>query len=325
MYINQVLTPCLCDGSNYFPAPAIDNLCFRFLQDKEATWIAPGLKAVCGHTSSLTCIEIKGQLDQVEPFELLQNEEGLWLVFQFLGKSMVNNEHIHQLESATYQGLVSQGSNVILQLDRGKTWLVLIGISGSRLADLKEEYGNIANLFDLDAKPDLTPKLIGYKYKRIFDKIQQAQGAAYSLPVTIAYHINQLFFLFDQELGALEKNTAQQEVALYYRALAYIKEHFLEPKIPRKEIADQLCVHERTLTRAFEQKKVTISEMIQLVRLDKARDWIRHTDRSIGEIAERLYFEDLALFEDAYHLLYKVYPKVDRDKSRGSLKSNAID
>lgn len=314
MHINQVLRPCLCDGSNYFPAPAIDNLYFRFLQDKEATWIAPGLKAVCGHTASLKCIEIKGQLDQAEPFELIQEEEGLWLVFQYLGKSMVNIDYVHHLESATYLGLASQGNNAILQLDRGKTWLVLIGISGPRFLDLKEEYTKIAQLFAVDTKPDVRPKLIGYKQKRIFDKIQQFQDGAYSLPVTLAYQVNELLDLFDQELALIEKTADQQEVALYYRALAYIKEHFLNQKIPRKEIADQLCVHERTLTRAFEQKGLTISEMIQLVRLDKAREWIRNTEQPIDDIGSRLYFDDIALFEEAYFRLFRVRPNEDRSR-----------
>ncbi|MDR2283480.1 MAG: AraC family transcriptional regulator [Sphingobacterium sp.] len=312
--IDQVLRPCLRDGSCYSLAPAIDNLYFRFLQVDGATGIAPGLNAVYSEVGSLKCIEIKGNLAQQEPFELMQKGTGFWLVFQYLGKSILNDGRLHYLESATYLGVASHGNSTILQLDRGKNWLLVIGIDGSSLSDLREEYINIAQLFSKEGWPGLTPRLIGYKQKRIFDKIQQIQGNVYSLPIAIAYYVNQLIFLFDQELGALENNAAHQEVALYYRALNYIKGHFLEPKIPRKEIADKLCVHERTLTRAFEQKKVTISEMIQLVRLDKAREWVRHTDKSIDDIARCLHFEDLDRFDEAYHMLYKVYPGDDRIK-----------
>ncbi|MBL1408134.1 helix-turn-helix transcriptional regulator [Sphingobacterium faecale] len=314
MTILEVLRPCLREGNCYSAASAIDNLYFRFLQEHGSTCVAAGLHAVYNTLAALKCIEIKGNLEQSEPFELIQEREGLWLVFQHLGKSILNDGRVHHLESATYLGVTCQDSNTILQLDRGKNWLTVIGIDGGRLSDLREEYTNIAQLFSIDGSRSLIPRLIGYKQKRIFERIQQLATNAYSLPIAIAYHVNQLVFLFDQELGAVEKNTAHQEVALYYRALTYIKEHFLDAKIPRKEIADELCVHERTLTRAFEQKKVTISEMIQLVRLDKAREWVRHTDRSIGQIAECLHFEDLDRFEDAYHMLYKVYPKEDRDK-----------
>lgn len=314
MSISRVIKHCLSDCAYYFSAPPIENLNLRFLQKEEAIWIASGLKAVFKEMGSLTCIEIKGHLEGQEPFELIQEGEGFWLVFQYLGKSILNDGRVHYLESATYLGVVSHSSNTILQLDRGKNWLTVIGIGSSKLLDLKEEYTHIAQLFSTGTMSGLTPRLIGYKQKRIFDKIRQVRANAFSLPIVIAYYINDLIFLFDQDLAVLDKNTAQQEVALYYRALAYIKEHFLDPKVPRKEIADKLCVHERTLTRAFEQKKVTISEVIQLVRLDKARDWVRHSDKSLEEIAERLFFEDLHRFENAYYLLYKVYAKDDRDR-----------
>lgn len=325
MSISRVMKPCLNDCESYFPAPSVDNLNLRFLQKEEATWIASGLKAVFKEMGSLTCIEVKGNLDQQEPFELIQEGEALWLVFQYLGKSIFNNGCINHLESATYLGVARQESNVIVQLDRGKHWLVLIRVGDPGLKDLKEEYTNIAKLFSVGSKSNLTARLIGYKQKRVFDKIQQLQGEAYSLPISIAYHVNTLIVLFEQELSVFEVDTAHQEVALYYRALAYIKAHFLDYRIPRKEIADKLCVHERTLTRAFEQKKVTISEMIQLVRLDKAREWVRHTDKSIDDIARCLHFEDLDRFNEAYHMLYKVYPGDDRDKSHVTFKSNAFD
>lgn len=247
MHINQILRPCLNDGSNYFPAPASDNLTFRFLQGEEATWIAPGLKAVFKEIGFLTCVEIKGNLERQEPFELIQEGEGFWFVFQFIGKSILNNGTIYYLESATYIGLASQGSNIILQLDRGKTWLGIIGVSGFRLSDLKKEYNNIGQLFSFDEDRKLSLKTlpIGYKHKRIFDKIQQFQGDVYSLPIAIAYYVNQLIFLFDQELGVSEKGINQQEVALYYRALAYIKEHFLDYKIRGSKLPiTYVCMNE---------------------------------------------------------------------------------
>lgn len=81
-------------------------------------------------------------------------------------------------------------------------------------------------------------------------------------------------------------------------------------------------MHERTLTRAFEQKNVTISEMIQLVRLDKARDWIREGDKSIDFIASVLYFETTQQFEAAYYVLYKVLPDDDASSTHVRLESS---
>lgn len=313
MTMDQIILPCLHDHVGYTPAEGIDHLYFRFLKQEETTWIAPGLKAVSKEVGSLVCVEIKGELDHMNAFELTQEEDQLWLVFQFIGKSIVNNGTLHHLSSATYHGVAKQDSNIILQLDRGKNWLALVGIGGPRLSDLKTEYRNIASLLAIDEGEGtaLKPMTIGYKEKRIFDKLEQLKNSVYSLPIALAYHINELIDLFDQELAKVEKGMDSKEVSLYYQALDYIKAHFLNAKIPRKEIADHLCVHERTLTRAFEQKKVTIGETIQLYRLVKAREWVRNGNISIDEIAKRLYFENIRKFEKAYYRLYKVYPKED--------------
>ena len=312
MTIDQIIRPCLHDHACYSPATGIDYLHFRFLKQEETTWIAPELKAVYKEIGSLVCLEIKGELHYSDAFELVQEGEELWLIFQFIGKSIVNNSRLHHLTSATYQGVARYESNIILQLDRGKTWLTLVRISGSILLELKNEYLNIGKLLALDEgfHTNQKPLTIGYKEKRIFDKIEQLKNTSYSFPIKLAYHINELFDLFNQELEAIQ-STGSKEVSLYYQALDYIKNHYLKDRIPRKEIADHLCVHERTLTRAFEQKKVTISETIQMFRLVKAREWIRKEEKTIEEIANRLHFGDLEHFETAYYRLHKVYPKDD--------------
>lgn len=316
MNIDQILRPCLHDCNAYSSADSVDNLNFRFLRSEAATCIAPGLIASAREIAALQIVELKGDLHEAQAFELLQADEGFWLVFQYLGKSMINNGTLHYLQSATYMGAVDRGDGIILQMDRGKTWLALVGIHGPMIPALKEEYAHIAHFLTTapGSPPNPNAGAIGYRQKRVFEKIQQFQGGAYSLPVMLAHQVNELIRLFDTELGTLTDTAAHEEVALYYRALEYIKLHFLKPKVPRKEIAEHLCVHERTLTRAFEQKNVTISEIIQLVRLDRAREWIRQGEMPITEIAEKLYFENVTLFEEAYYALFKSSPVEDGGK-----------
>lgn len=313
MSLHQIIRPCLHDHSSNSPAEGIDHLAFRFLKEDETTWLAPELKAVYKEIDSLVCVEIKGNLTHVDAFELIQEGEQFWLVFQFLGKSIVNNGQLHHLNSATYQGVAKQDTDIILQLERGKTWLALVRVSGSALLDLKNEYQYIGKLLepDADQRRDLKAFTIGYKEKRILTKIEELKNTAYSLPIKLAYHINELIDFFEQELVAIENSKDSRDVSLYYQALDYIKDNYLRYKIPRREIADKLAVHERTLTRAFEKKKATISETIQIFRLIKAREWVRNGAKTLEEIADGLHFEELKEFESAYFRFHKVYPKED--------------
>lgn len=86
-------------------------------------------------------------------------------------------------------------------------------------------------------------------------------------------------------------------------------------------MADHLCVTEKTLTRAFSQKKTTISQMIHVVRLDKAREWIRRNDRPLNEIIADLYFEE-ADFITAYSTLFNCSPEEDCKKHRTTKPGN---
>src|SRR5690606_27317324 len=238
----------------------------------------------------------------------------LWMSFQFLGKSIVNNGTIQRLGATEYTGFHNNGENTILQIDRGKTWLSLVGVRDPKLSALQAEYEKIARFLFTQTPTQLDKAfLIGYKQKRVLEKIQQLRAGAYSLSAKIIYHVNQLIELFEEDLAAFEDKANNTEVALYYRALDYIKQHVLFRKIPRKEMADHLCVTEKTLTRAFSQKKTTIGQMIQIARLDQAREWIRKGDRPLKEIAADLYFEEFD-FIAAYTTLFNSSPEEDRRK-----------
>ncbi len=314
--VNHILKPCLHDLIFCPETPKVEGLYFHFLEAEETKWIAPGLKATYKDVEHIRVVGIKGNLEQPEAFELLHEGDMLWMAFQFLGKSIINNGTVQHLTAAEYVGFKNGENNTILQIDRGKTWLSLIGIRGDKLPALQAEYEKITGfLFTNESmRPDKAFP-IGYKQKRILDKIQGLPYGAYSLPAKIVYHVNQLVELFEEELVLFEDKVNHAEVALYYRALDYIKQHILYRKILRKEMADHLCVTEKTLTRAFSQKKTTIRQMIQVARLDKAREWIRQNDRPLEEIIADLHFEE-ADFITAYSTLFNSNPEEDCKKHR---------
>lgn len=315
MSVNRIIQPCLHDSDQYAAAPGAAGRYFRFLDGEPASWIAEGLNAAFKDLGHIRVLEIKGETEHQQDFQLFHEKDAIWIVYQFLGRTVINNGTIHHLKSTEYAGFGNGEHATILQIDRGKTWLACVCVHGNGFLTLQEEYKDITEFLVGPAGTyPVKPLLIGYQQKKVLEKIQQLQGGEFSLLTKIHYHIHQLIGLFGQDLNVLQYAPQHTEVALYYRALEYIQEHALDYKILRKEIAEHLCVTERTLTRAFEQKRVTIGQTIQMVRLGQAREWVRHSDRSVEDIVSSLHFLDRSDFTAAYRTLFKVTPEEDRKK-----------
>src|SRR5690606_13893727 len=113
------------------------------------------------------------------------------------------------------------------------------------------------------------------------------------------------------------KSKTNADIALYHKAVAYILEHCTERKLTRQQIADELCVSIRTLTRAFGEKNMTTSRAILLGRLHKAREWLRaDKELSIDDAAARLHFADTERFIREYTAVFRTEPEADRKRRR---------
>lgn len=243
--------------------------------------------------------------------ELPQEEENFHLAYQFIGKSVIAASGSRQLKSGQHIGCSTNiGEKLICQMDRGKTWMVLIGLSGGALRSVHSEFPTLT-----DAPP--SPLTIGYRQKNLFDKVRQLKGGSFSLDIKLNYYIALLIEQYQSDLSAQLKAVDNADIALYHKAATYIQEHYMERKLTRQKIADALYVSVRTLYRAFEAKQLTISRAIQLVRLHKARERLRRNDEeSIDHLASELHFSDTPHFVQCYTELFKVAPDAER-KRRG--------
>lgn len=292
--------------------PVLKGLYLRFLEHEPHVPISDGLYAATKETGDIRIMEIKGASDAAQVIELPQEEENFHLAYQFIGKSVIAASGSRQLKSGQHIGCsTSIGEKLICQLDRGKTWMVLIGLSGDALRSVHSEF---PTLTDAPASP-LT---IGYRQKNLFGKVQQLKGGSFSLDIKLNYCIALLIEQYQNDLSAQLKAVDNADIALYHKAAAYILQHYTERKLTRQKIADALCVSIRTLTRAFEGKQVTCSKAIQLARLHKARERLRRNDgESVEHLASELHFSDTQHFIECYTELFKVSPDAER-KRRGA-------
>ncbi|MGV3763240.1 helix-turn-helix domain-containing protein [Parapedobacter sp.] len=289
--------------------PVLKGLYLRFLEHENHLPISAALYAAVKVIGDIQVMEIKGASDAAQVIELPQEEENFHLVYQFMGKSVIAASDSRQLKSGQHIGCSTGiGEKLICQIDRGKTWMMFIGLSGEALRSVRSEFPMLAD-------SPRSPLAVGYRQKHLFDKVQQLKGGSFSLDIKLNYYIALLIEQYQSDLSAQLKAVDNADIALYHKAATYIQQHYMERKLTRQRIADALCVSIRTLTRAFEGKQVTCSKAIQLARLHKARERLRCNDaESIDNLASELHFSDTPYFIECYTALFKISPEAERKR-----------
>ena len=294
----------------YESKPVLSGLYLRFLEREPHTPISPTLYAATKEIGEVRIMEIKGTSDTAQVIELPEAET-FYLVYQFMGNSVMTASGSHQLKSTQHIGCCTGPSEkLICRIDRGKTWMLLIAISGRALRTMFAEFATLAG----EPRAALP---IGFRQKTLFEKIQQLKSGTYTLDIKLNYYIALLIEQYQSDLGSRMKAVDNSDIALYHKAAAYIQAHYMERKLTRKQIADALCVSVRTLTRAFEDRQVKISRAIQMARLHDARERLRtDINGTVETIASTLHFADSQQFEQCYKELFKISPEKERSRRR---------
>lgn len=272
--------------------------------------ISTALYAAAQEIGDVRIIEIKGTSPVPEVIELPE-EEQFCLTYQFLGNSVITTAGSRRLKSSQHIGCgTPETEKFICRIERGRTWMLLIIVRGNALRAARNEFPALAH-------HPATALPIGYRQKSLFDKIQQLKAGPYTLDTKVAYHIALLLEQYQKDGDAHIKAADNADIALYHKATAYIQEHYMERKLTRHQMADALCVSVRTLTRAFEGKRIKISRAIQLARLHKAREQLRRkADDSVADLASALHFADEQQFIQSYAEQFGITPEEERMKRK---------
>ncbi len=274
-----------------------------FWEAGDAIPMPRGLCAAALFDEKLSALEIKGNCPMGLSFDLSASRHPLWLVFSFIGPFSANR--ITAVDAGHYTACSFGDEQVSCRLGpSGKTSLLILGIpDDGRHVALLQEWPQVA---------ESCPQPIGYRQQQVLKKLQQVQRKPYSTAVKLHDVLVQLLDLFHADLLEARKSQDMEQVALYHRAIAYIRKHYLDTDIDRSRIAEALNVSIRTLNRAFEGKTNNVISTIRMVRLYKARDLIRGTDMPLEEIAFKLHYTDAKHLSKKYLALFNCSPAQER-------------
>lgn len=278
------------------------------LLTEQDTMVSNGRQYIASKSwDELRVVEIKGTFDHAWTFDLAY-PSCFWLCFQFMGQSNKNADATSSLATAEFQGFHCDGNALRIHIEKGKSWMVLLGLNLSDKATFQIEWP----IFKGSPAVLLTSS-IGYRVRRIFDKIQQYSNLPFSSDVVLRYHFFQLLDIYHKDLEDRIKVDQQSDLVLYHRAVLYISEHYMDSDIGKDKIAEELNVSVRKLYRAFEGKHTTIKTAIQKIRLYRARELLRETRTSIDGIAFQLHFSTAKYFYRQFTQLFGHSPTKERE------------
>jgi len=267
-------------------------------------------------------MELRGEAKQASEFDLKMDNCCFLLMFQFVGKLFLGGSM--PLEIEQYGGYSSGAHPLRCRLAPGKTWSVIFGLPNRRIREVQEEWPLLDIQPPCENRAISIEKMIiqdvGYRHRKIFDQIQLIRQAVYSTAVKLEYYFTQLLELYHTDLGDAVKSHDLDGVALYRRAIEYIRRHYMDPNIDRNTIADNLAVSVRTLNRAFEGKPNNVTNYVRLIRLHKARELLRTTDCALDEIACRLNYTDVKHMTKSYIKEFGYSPAIERKKRHHPVK-----
>ena len=118
--------------------------------------------------------------------------------------------------------------------------------------------------------------------------------------------LSEMYSLADRLLAAPSNMSATQEIPTI--ALAYMAEHYAEPSLTVKHIADACYVSEVYLRKLFVRYRgVTPFKALQELRMERARVLAKEK-RPVGEIAAAVGYSDIYQFSRAYRKFFGYPP-----------------
>ncbi|WP_127581773.1 helix-turn-helix domain-containing protein [Paenibacillus koleovorans] len=106
----------------------------------------------------------------------------------------------------------------------------------------------------------------------------------------------------------LEKMTVSKKTKIIQQVLQYVNEHY-KSDLSLQSLADEFNISPSHLSRMFkEETNRTFSDYILEYRMNKAKEWLEHTDMPIKEIADQLRYTNVTNFTRAFKHFYGTPP-----------------
>ena len=263
-------------------------------------------------TGNFILCELKGRPAELMPFVLpTKDTDILWLCLLFHGKLSLPDGYTASPE--TLFTFTSGTGGYTLTLADEKQWLLLLGVAGTSKQRLLAE---LPPLRELDETADRNRQAfpVTFADRRVLEVFAKATQGPFSTPHHIGQLLAKLYWAYTQELQKPRDPGGEESLMLlYYRAVDYIREHYLDEGLNRETVADACNCSVRQLTRAFQGRSVTFNAAIRALRLHKARELLREkSELTVEEIAVMVCFTDAKHLANYYKKQFHRSPREER-------------
>lgn len=272
---------------------------------------------------SIMLCEWKGNLKDSLLFEFSRAaSRPLWLCLHFQGKFTLPGGKVNLPD--TVFAYIAPSEDQWITLASGNQWGLLLGLDGAGKEQLLAELSTLRKYVAAYAKQGALPAVpLSYIDRRALGTLA---GTAFG-PFSTRHHIGGLILkLYTNYVRQLEKVALQPKdisnIQLYYRAVAYIRDNYLDKTLNRDAIADALCCSIRSLSRAFAGTDLSLNATILAMRLYKAREMlVQQPELSVEQIAFSLNFPDAKYFAVQYKKQFHRTPREERKAIKSTVKN----
>lgn len=128
-----------------------------------------------------------------------------------------------------------------------------------------------------------------------------------------------LYKLFSLLIQEKETNNINESGNFFQIAIDYIEQNYSEPFLSLSIVASHVHVSTGYLSRKFNQKlKLTFSEYLLNIRMQKALHLLNTTELSIQDIAFRVGYTDPYYFTNVFRKLNSCSPSQHRKNIKGN-------
>lgn len=276
----------------------------------------------CFAHDNLYGLELKDEIhEEASNIQVKPQEPCLWLVVALIGDCTIHAERASTVTSGNSVCFASNGRELILELNRGKNWLFVVGFGQPHFDALAEEFPFLESLKKL--REGTSQHWIGEvlpvssRLRARLESLRRFVFRPFSTPIQLAGWSLRLLNHFSRESKWHDVYPVEtDDISHYHRAVKYIREHYKDD-ISLEKVADALHISVRNLTRSFENRPYSVNGYISHLRLTKARELLAFSDSPVRDIAYALRFSCPKHFSKTFKRKFNKSPMAYRDEMKG--------
>lgn len=264
-------------------------------------------------TQDFVLFESKGNLRGITGLTLPAGNM-LWMGLQLHGELTL--PHAVSVKADQMFSFVGSEAAELLTLAAVRQWTLFIGVRGASRQQLLSELPALREHMEQQQAGVRRNVPISHVERKLLQNLTKTTFGPFSTLHRLGLLIQQLYTGYLQQLSRqVETLKEQADVQLYHKAIAYIRDNYMNEGINRDQVAGALNCSLRRLHRAFEGRPASVNVTILTFRIYKGRELLRdRPELSVEQIALMLHFFDLSHFIHQYKKSFHHTPRQERKK-----------